>query len=169
MDANGQNHEGFSQDECVEWVENKSVDLRQLARSPHIPVTPALLATQTTSSHKDRKAQETPDTSELVKQLDQNYSPKQEVNNILDTLKDDSEESAHKAPTQQHENVARLAAPLGMRHRRRHRETSTTKHAKKIKRTAAPNAGRGRGRPRSSGSLMSVESGDRPVTCHDRK
>lgn len=165
MDAEDQNHEGFSQEECVEWVENRSVDLRQLAWSPHGSVIPALLETQTASSRKDCKAQETPGVAELVKQLDKNYSPKQEVNNILDTLKDDSEESAHNAPTQPHGNVVRMAAPLGMRHRRRHRETSMTKQPKKLKRTSEPNTSRGRGRPRSSGSQMptSMKNNDRPV------
>ena len=165
MDAEDQNHEGFSQEECVEWVD-RSVDLRQLTWSPHGSVTPALLETQTASSRKDSKAQETPGVAELVKQLDKNYSPKQEVNNILDTLKVDSQDSSHNAPTQPHCNVVRMAAPLGMRHRRRHRETSKAKNPpKKMKRTCEPNASKLRGRPRSSGSqvLTLTENGDPPL------
>jgi len=163
MDDNDQIHEGFSQDECIEWVENRNVDLRQLARSPHMPATPALLGTQTASSAKpprrsNSEQDETPP-AHLVKNLDKNYSPKQEIAHLMEPA---AQEEAHEAPTQPQANVAKTSDTLGMRHGRRRRDASsvTNKQPKKLKRTNTdPTALKGRRRPRSSGSTTSASGG----------
>ena len=152
MDDNDNIQEGFSQEDCIEWEENTNVDLRSLARSPHMPATPALLGTQTSAKQPPRRSKgDTPPTNDLVKNLDKNYSPKQEIANLLDPAGKSQEAAAHEAPTQPQANITRSAETLGMRHGRRRRESTVTKQPKRLKRSNTDPTGRRR--PRSSGSM----------------
>lgn len=148
MDDNEQLlHEGFSQDECIEWEENGNVDLRALARSPHVYSGALLLSTQHSSAKAPpaRRKSPRPPPSDICKNL--NYSPNQEIAHLLEK----QPASMHQASTQPRENtMPKTTENLGMRHSRRRRDSALSKQQPKRLKRSNTEPIKGRRRPQSA-------------------